>query len=76
MVTIGERLKFFRKNLKISQDVFAWGFNISNKAYWNYENNLRQIPLNLIIKIAESYKINLNWLLLGKGSIYINDNNN
>lgn len=69
-MNIGERLKKFRLKLAVSQEQFAKYLRISPKAYWNYENNVRQLPLKIVIKIAKLCNINLHFLLLGEGEIF------
>ena len=74
---IGDRLKEFRLSQNLSQNQFAEILNISPKAYWNYENNERDIPSDILTNIVQLYGINLNWLfgestemLFNKDNIY------
>lgn len=74
---IGEKLKEFRNFQKLSQNDFAKILNISAKAYWNYENNERDLPSDILTNLVRTYGINLNWIfgesenmLFDKDNIY------
>lgn len=60
---IGDRIKEFRKNKKITQDELARTVGVSKNAIWNYENNKRKIDHELLLKIASALEIRVSDLL-------------
>lgn len=71
-MSISERLielrKFFRPN---SASAFAKELKIGQTTYSNYENGTHKVPLFLIEKLITVYNINANWLIIGKGEMFI-----
>lgn len=61
----GDRLKAIRKALSLSQIDFAKGLEIGRSTIANYESNQRIPPKLLLKQIAETYNINLDYLLYG-----------
>lgn len=72
---IGVRLKEFRISQNLSQNQFAEMLKISPKAYWNYENNERDIPSDILTNIVRLYGINLNWLFGESNDMLFNKDN-
>lgn len=72
---IGAKLKEFRTSQKLSQNDFAKILNISPKAYWNYENDERDIPSVILTNIVRMYGINLNWLFGESENMTFNEKN-
>ena len=72
---IGEKLKQLRKELNLSQDDFAKALGIGSKAYWNYENNKRSMPSDILSRIVRLYGLNLNWLFCGIEPMFQNADN-
>lgn len=72
MVNIGTRFSSALGALNIKSKELVDNFNISQQ----YVSNLKKADkLNdTIAKIADFYKINLNWLLSGNGSMFIGEN--
>lgn len=70
---IGERLKIIRESLNLNQTTFADSFSIGQKTYSNYENEKRKISVEFQNVLIEQYGININWLLTGKGSMFLID---
>jgi transcriptional regulator with XRE-family HTH domain len=66
---LSERLLFLRKSLKKNQIPFAKELGVSQAAYQNYERGLTDTPLSLIRTICDEYKISINWLVYGEGSM-------
>ncbi len=64
--TLRQRLIILRKSKKMSQVEVSSKLNIALKTYQNYEYEKNSIPHNIIIKIAELYKVSLNFILLGE----------
>lgn len=49
---IGDKIKKLRESKGISQEQLANDLNISKSALWNYENNKRDISLDLFMNIS------------------------
>ena len=56
------RIKDLREDRDIKQKEIAKLLNISQQAYSNYENEKRQIPYSLLIKIAIFYNVSLDYI--------------
>jgi len=63
---IGLRIREVRKSLKKNQTEFAREVEINQAALSKYELGQREIPAVLLIDIAMTFNISLNWLLLGE----------
>jgi transcriptional regulator with XRE-family HTH domain len=74
-MSIGKRLKELRKELKLSSKIFAE--NIGEKDYKirDSETEKQKIANDLLEKIGIYYNINLNWLLTGKGEMFLSNYN-
>lgn len=72
-MTIGERIAFFRKNNKISQQDFANAVSISRTHISKIENNQDKPSSKLLRTIAEEYNINYEWLTEGTGEMCLNE---
>ena len=46
---------------------------IAQTSYANYESGRSSIPASLLESLAEKLNINLNWLITGEGSMYLDD---
>ncbi|BFL41414.1 helix-turn-helix transcriptional regulator [Agathobaculum sp. NSJ-28] len=57
------RIKELRKIRSLTQDEIATYLNISQNTYSNYENDVRKIPLPILIKLSRFYHVNLEYLL-------------
>ena len=57
------RLKELRINSGLNQTEFAKKFGLSQATYSNYENESTQPDFQTLIKIADYYKISLDYLL-------------
>lgn len=58
-MNIGENIKSLRKNKHLTQQDFANSIGISRNALINYETNKRTPSLELLIKIGNTFKINI-----------------
>ncbi len=56
------RLKACRKELKLTQAQVAIYCDITEKAYQNYELMTREPKLEILIRIADFYKVSLDYL--------------
>ncbi len=60
---LSQRLKECRKEQKLTQMEVAVRCDISEKAYQNYELMSREPKLEILIKIADVYKVSLDYLV-------------
>lgn len=70
---INDRLRLIRLDLQLSQAKFAAKYGIPQSTYAQYEKGGRSVPDELKESISNSLKVNLNWLITGKGDMYLND---
>lgn len=71
---VGERIKIIRSELNLSQKEFAEKLSIKQNMLSYYESDRSQPPIDVVEKISVTFNINTNWLLTGRGDIFINDN--
>ncbi len=60
---LSERLKKCRKEKGLTQQQVAIYCDITEKAYQNYELMTREPKLEILIKIADFYKVSLDYLV-------------
>lgn len=66
-----ERIKALRKQLKMTQEDFAKRLGLARNSIANYEIGRRE-PTNAIINsICREFNVNEEWLLTGKGKMFI-----
>ncbi len=68
---VGEKIRKIRKENNLTQTEFAKLFGITQDKLSKYETGLVGVPIEVLLKISEKFKISLNWLLKGKGGKYI-----
>lgn len=69
-MTIGERLKFWRKKQGLSGAALGARLGVSQASVASWETSARQImPDNLVALYYMG--LNLNWLLVGEGEMYV-----
>ena len=69
-VELGQRIKDLRRKLRISQADFARKVEISKTTVCHYESGQRVPDSNLTAKICSEFKVNVEWLLTGKGEMF------
>ena len=69
----GERLKAVRKSLKLRQKDMADGLGIGVSGYSEIENGRNKISNEIGIRLLEQFNVNLNYILGGKGSMFLTD---
>ena len=70
---IEKRIKEVRKKLKYnSRDDFATNMGIPFSTLRSYEQGKSSIPHTFLIKLNEQYSVSIDWLLTGKGEMFIN----
>ena len=57
------RIKDIREDNDIKQDTIAKYLGVTQATYSRYENNERQIPLNILISLANYYKTSIDYLV-------------
>ena len=70
-MSIGQRLMKVRKSLKVSQVEMAKLLNCSQPNISEYEKDNIGVPISSLIIIRNTYNINLDWLLTGKGEMFL-----
>lgn len=71
LATIGARLHHFRTTeAKLSQNKFAESVGIDSSYYSRIERDDAGLAPDKAENIANVYHVNLNWLYLGKGDVY------
>lgn len=60
---IGSRLKKLRKEKGLLQQDVANHLNISRQAYCRYENNQREVSLDILVKLADLFEETTDTLL-------------
>jgi DNA-binding XRE family transcriptional regulator len=71
MTEIKDRLKFLRKNLGLRQQDMANSLNVPFTAISKYELGIIKPSSEILARIANTYDVNLNWLLTGSGGMFI-----
>ncbi len=66
MTTIGNRIVLARKNLGILQETFAQFLDITQEQVENIEQNKKQPEVDLLVKIAKTLNVDLQWLITGE----------
>lgn len=61
--TLAERLKSCRKEKGLTQGQVAIYCDITEKTYQNYELMTREPKLDILIRIADLYKVSLDYLV-------------
>lgn len=58
-----ERIKNLREDNDLTQQNLAEYLSIARSTYRNYENGNRNIPIEILIKIADFYKVSLDYIV-------------
>ena len=64
---IGARLKELRAKLTFQE--FAQKLDIPVRTYLRYETGERAPTIEILTKVAEIYKLSLDWVILGRGTV-------
>lgn len=57
-----EKIKELRLNKKLSQQQVAELLELKQQQYQRYESGVQEIPLHLLIKLADFYNVSLDYL--------------
>lgn len=63
MRTNYNRLRSLRKEKHLKQNYLANLLHVSQRAYSHYENGSRQIPIDILIRLARIYTVSTDYLL-------------
>lgn len=75
MDTIGKRLKHLIESQGLNNTSFGEKFDIDNKSLSEITRDKRNLGIVLINRIIEQVpELNLNWLIQGKGTMYVGEN--
>lgn len=58
-----KRLRDLREDHDLTQEQLAKKINITQRAYSHYENGEREIPLEILIRLADFYDVTLDYLV-------------
>ena len=72
----GERLKEARENLGFNQNEFAEKLQLAPQSLARYEKNKVKPTIEFIEKLTNMFIINSNWLINGKGSMFVKNDLN
>lgn len=64
-MTYQERLKALREDHDFTQTEIANKLNISQITYSQYERGVRGIPIEIILKLSELYRVTTDYILKG-----------
>lgn len=57
------RIRNLREDLDLTQTQIGKMLNISQRTYSHYESGTREIPLDLLIKLADIFDVSIDYLL-------------
>ena len=69
------RLRELRSKLGYSQYKLANMLGLPQTTYSNYESGKANIPDDIKLKLLELFAVNSNWLISGKGEMFLKDDN-
>jgi transcriptional regulator with XRE-family HTH domain len=75
MTTQGMRIKKIRQNLNLSQEEFGKIFDIQKQMVSSLEKDNLKLNNDKLVKLLCDYNVNINYLLSGKGEMFINEQN-
>lgn len=58
-----ERLRNLREDLDMTQAQVGEHLHISQRAYAHYEAGTRDIPIEILIQLADLYQVNIDYIL-------------
>ncbi len=68
---VNERIKKVRKSLKLTLKEFSSRVKVPLTTVSKYEKGIVKPSFDVLANIGKVYKVNLNWLLTGKGEIFL-----
>lgn len=58
-----ERIRNLREDMDMTQSQVGEYLHISQRSYAHYEAGTREIPIEILIELAEMYQVNLDYLV-------------
>jgi len=58
-----DRIKSLRVDKDLSQKELADILNVTRSAYSNYENGIRDIPVEILVRLADYYKTSVDYIV-------------
>ena len=71
-----DRLKKIRVTLGYNQQEMANKLGFELTTYRSFEYKSKNFPVEFLNSLINKFSVNINWLLTGKGSMFINSNEN
>lgn len=71
MVLLGSKIKELRKKSKLTQTELASKVGVTKSTIAAYENNSRQPSYDVLIKMADVFKVSTDFLLLDKTNLLV-----
>lgn len=71
VTTVGERIKYIRKDLKMTQESFGNSFGVSRDVVNNMERDRVEIKDYMLRLICKTHRVNYYWLTEEKGEPYL-----
>jgi transcriptional regulator with XRE-family HTH domain len=68
---IAERIKAIRKHLQFKQEIVANLTHTTTQTLSRYEKGTRFPDSHFLEKFGKAFKVNANWLLYGKGDMFL-----
>ena len=72
-MNFGDRLVKARENLGFNQANFSEKIDLAAQSLARYEKNKVNPSMEFIAKLTDMFNINSNWLLTGKGEMFISE---
>jgi len=69
-MSVADRVKLLIDNQNLTQKKFADSIGISPARLNNYLAGLSKVPQDILIKITNTYNLNIAWLLTGTGDMF------
>lgn len=70
-MSIGDRIKYLRKELGLTQSEFAEKISLKQAAIGLYENGKRNVVDRVIADICREFNVNETWLKDGQGKTFV-----
>lgn len=73
METLGNRLKHIRTIKNLTQLDFGSAIGVTKQAIANVESSHSNPSIDFLSKLIENFNVNVNWLITGKGELFMNN---
>jgi transcriptional regulator with XRE-family HTH domain len=70
LIQLGVRFKTIREKLNLKQRELAEALGISSSYLSEIEKDKKRPGFNILLKLFDRYKINLNWLIANEGELF------